>query len=194
MATTISNIKTKLSGGGARPNLFQVDLEFPSTTNTSAIKITDSSAAKTSSPILVKSAGLPASNINPIEVPFRGRIFKLAGERTFDSWTVTVLNDTDFLIRGVMEEWMGQIAKLSTFDGKSDPKDYQADGITVKQLDRSENVIRQYKFYGMFPTNISQIDVSFDTQDTIEEFTVEFQVQYYEVYGKDTTAAGLLIN
>ena len=76
---------------------------------------------------------------------------------------------------------MAGIANLSTFNGKSNPADYQVDGVLVKQLDRSESVIRQYKFYGMFPTNISQIDVSFDTQDSIEEFTVEFQVQYYEV-------------
>lgn len=80
-----------------------------------------------------------------------------------------------------MEEWMAGIANLTTFDGKANPLDYQADGVIVKQLDRSEKVVRQYKFYGMFPTNISQIDVSFDTPDTIEEFTVEFQVQYYEV-------------
>ncbi len=180
MATKISDIKSKLSGGGARPNLFEVDLAFPSGASAvsfiSAVKdVTD--AGK----ILVKSAGLPASNVNPIEVPFRGRIFKLAGERTFDTWTVTVLNDNNFLIRGAMEEWMAGIANLTDFEGKSNPADYQADGVIVKQLDRMEKVVRQYKFYGMFPTNISQIDVSFDNQDTIEEFTVEFQVQYYEV-------------
>jgi len=180
MATTISNIKSKLSGGGARSNLFQVDLAFPSGGSAVPITGTLKDIIETGN-ILVKSAGLPASNVNPIEVPFRGRIFKLAGERTFDTWTVTVLNDTNFLIRAAMEEWMAGIANLTTFDGKANPLDYQADGVIVKQLDRSEKVVRQYKFYGMFPTNISQIDVSFDTPDTIEEFTVEFQVQYYEV-------------
>lgn len=179
MATKISDIKSKLSGGGARSNLFEVDLAFP--TNSTITFTSELKDAIEAGRILVKSAGLPASNINPIEVPFRGRTFKLAGERTFDTWTVTVLNDNNFLIRGVMEEWMAGIANLSTFDGKSNPTDYQVDGILVKQLDRSEKVIRQYKFYGMFPTNISQIDVSFDTQDSIEEFTVEFQVQYFEV-------------
>jgi hypothetical protein len=191
MATKISDIKSKLTGGGARPNLFEVELAFPSAASPSPITIASNKTDVISaSRILVKSAGLPASNVNPIEVPFRGRIFKLAGERTFDTWTVTVLNDNDFLIRGAMEEWMAQIAHLSDFDGKSDPQDYQADGVIVKQLDRSEKVVRQYKFYGMFPTNISQIDVSFDTQDTIEEFTVEFQVQYYEVL--DSSGANIV--
>ena len=117
--------------------------------------------------------------MNVIEVPFRGRQLKIAGDRTFESWTVTVLNDTDFNVRDAMERWMNGINAHQNNTGLTNPVDYQSD-LVVEQLDRDESVIKTYNFRGCFPINVGDIDVSYDTVDAVEEFTVEFAVQYWE--------------
>ena len=179
---TISDFKSRLSGGGARPNLFEVELAFPD-----AVAIENDVLQKAR--FLVKAAALPASTIAPIDVPFRGRILKIAGDRTFETWTITVINDTDFALRSAFEKWMNTINKMSDATGVVDPEAYQKDA-TVKQLDRDGSVLRSYKFWDIFPTNISTIDVSYETTDTIEEFTVEMQVQWWEAYRGTSPAAG----
>ena len=179
---TISDFKSRLSGGGARPNLFEVELAFPN-----AVAIDNDVLQK--SRFLVKAAALPASTIAPIDVPFRGRILKIAGDRTFETWTITVLNDTDFSIRSAFEKWMNVINKMSDATGLVDPEAYQKDA-TVKQLDRDGSVLRSYKFWDIFPTNISTIDLSYETTDTLEEFTVELQVQWWEAYKGTSASAG----
>ena len=184
MAHSIQDFKSTLIGGGARPNLFQVNLtSFPGAAE-EGYDAGDFS-------VLCKAAQLPASNIASIDVPFRGRTFKVAGDRTFDTWTVTVINDVDFNIRSAMESWMQRIGQYGDGSGFMDPDDYQRDAV-VQQFKRQQSiagdniatgagleVAKQYKFYGLFPTNISAIDLSYDNSDTIEEFTVEFQVQYW---------------
>jgi len=179
---TISDFKSRLSGGGARPNLFEVELAFPN-----AVAIDNDVLQK--SRFLVKAAALPASTIAPIDVPFRGRILKIAGDRTFETWTITVLNDTDFSIRSAFEKWMNIINKMSDATGLVDPEAYQKDA-TVRQLDRDGSVLRSYKFWDIFPTNISTIDLSYETTDTLEEFTVELQVQWWEAYKGSSLSAG----
>jgi len=179
---TISDFKSRLSGGGARPNLFEVELAFPD-----AVAINNDVLQKAR--FLVKAAALPASTIAPIDVPFRGRILKIAGDRTFETWTITVINDTDFSIRSAFEKWMNTINKMSDATGVVDPEAYQKDA-TVKQLDRDGSVLRSYKFWDIFPTNISTIDLSYETTDTLEEFTVELQVQWWEAYRGSSPAAG----
>ena len=179
---TISDFKSRLSGGGARPNLFEVELAFPN-----AVAIDNDVLQK--SRFLVKAAALPASTIAPIDVPFRGRILKIAGDRTFETWTITVLNDTDFSIRSAFEKWMNIINKMSDATGIVDPEAYQKDAV-VKQLDRDGSVLRSYKFWDIFPTNISTIDLSYETTDTLEEFTVELQVQWWEAYKGTSISAG----
>jgi len=179
---TISDFKSRLSGGGARPNLFEVELAFPD-----AVAIDNDVLQKAR--FLVKAAALPASTIAPIDVPFRGRILKIAGDRTFETWTITVINDTDFALRSAFEKWMNTINKMSDATGVVDPEAYQKDA-TVKQLDRDGSVLRSYKFWDIFPTNISTIDVSYETTDTIEEFTVEMQVQWWEAYRGTSSSAG----
>ena len=169
---TITGFKSKLAGGGARPNLFEVELAFPD-----AINIDND--VKEKSRFLVKAASLPASNIAPIDVNFRGRFLKIAGDRTFDTWTITVMNDVDFAIRNAFELWMNQINKLSDNTGTTNPAEYQPDAF-VHQLDRDGSTLRTYKFHDVFPTNISAQDLSYETTDTIEEFTVELQVQWWE--------------
>ena len=176
----LSTFKSKLIGGGARPNLFEVEL----TTFPDAIK--NAWNADTFQ-FMCKSAALPASNIAQIDVPFRGRIFKVAGDRTVDTWTVTVINDENFGLRYGFEAWVEHMAKLSNNIGTTNPNSYMTNA-TVYQLGRgnvasSKNnkgdaniILAQYNFIDIFPTNVSQIDLSYDNSDQIEEFTVEFQV------------------
>ena len=179
----ITDFKSKLIGGGARPNLFEVELAFPE-------EIAIDNDVKEKARFLVKAAALPASNITPIDVNFRGRILKIAGDRTFDTWTVTVINDTDFAIRSAFEKWMNSINRLSDATGTNNPADYQEDAY-VHQLDRDGSTLRTYRFYDVFPTQISQVDLSYETVDTIQEFTVELQVLYYEsIKGVGANAGG----
>ena len=181
----ITDFKSKLTGGGARSNLFEVELSFPK-----AVQVDGLNDILQKARFLVKTAALPASNIAPIEVPFRGRVLKIAGDRTFDTWSITVLNDTDFSIRSAFEKWMNFINKVSDNTGSTNAEEYQADAF-VHQLDRDGSTLRTYKFYDVFPTQISQMDLSYETVDTIEEFTVELQVLYFEsIKGVGQNAGG----
>jgi len=181
----ITDFKSKLSGGGARSNLFECELAFPQAVNVEGLNDILNKAR-----FLVKAANLPASNVAPIEVPFRGRVLKIAGDRTFDTWTITVINDTDFAIRSAFEKWMNTINRLSDATGTNNPADYQEDAY-VHQLDRDGSTLRTYRFYDVFPTQISQMDLSYETVDTIEEFTVELQVLYFEsIKGVGENAGG----
>ena len=183
---TISNFKSKLTGGGARANLFEVVLTFPDVAQ-------PSSEVLEKARFLVKGANLPASNVAQIEVPFRGRVLKIAGDRTFDSWTVTVINDTDFAIRSAFERWSNTINRLSDNTGLTNPADYQADAY-VYQLDRDGSTLRSYRFYDTFPTQVGPIELSYDAQG-VQEFTVELQVQYWEaIKGTGPQAGGENVN
>ena len=190
---TIDAFKSKLVGGGARPNLFEVELQWPSFL-TSEIDDDTQEMAR----FMVKAANLPASNITPIDVPFRGRNLKIAGDRTFDVWTITIINDTDFKLRNAFEIWMNGMNKHQDATGVTTPTDYQRDAY-VYQLGRSASdssadfgatggtipVLKAYKFHGVFPTNVSAIELSYDQPDTIEEFTVDLQVQWWDAFNKD---------
>ena len=182
----ITDFKSKLTGGGARANLFEVVLTFPDAAAPDQVVLDKSR-------FLVKGANMPASNVNPIEVPFRGRVLKIAGDRTFDSWTVTVINDTDIAIRSAFEKWMNVINRVSDNTGLTNPADYQADAY-VYQLDRDGSALRSYRFYDVFPTQVGPIDLSYDSQG-LEEFTVELQVLWWEaIKGTSAQAGGEDIN
>ena len=180
----LSDFKSKLIGGGARPNLFEVEL----TTLPASVSGWDADTFK----FMCKAANMPAQNIASIDVPFRGRTFKVAGDRTIDPWTITVINDEDFRLRRAFEEWSEQIAKLDNNLGTTQPGAYMVPA-RVYQLGRGETassesnsgssnvVLAEYEFVDIFPTNVSQIDLSYDSTDTIEEFTVEFQVQSFNI-------------
>jgi len=165
----VNDFKSKLRGGGARPNLFQVILTFP------AYVTGDVELAS----FLIKAAQMPASTMGTIPVPYRGRQLQIAGDRVFEPWTVTVINDTDFKIRQSMEQWMNGINAHQANTGLTNPADYQVDA-AVQQLDKDASVLYEYRFRGIFPTAISSIDLSYENVDTIEEFGVEFQIQYWE--------------
>ena len=146
----------------------------------------------------VRRLALPASNVAPIEVPFRGRTLKIAGDRTFDTWTVTIINDENFAIRTAMEAWMNGISKLDNASGATNPSSYMTDAFVyqlgrgaskgrhstsnngVNGTDSGVKPLRTYKFFDIFPTNVAQIDLSYENTDAIEEYTVEFQVQYWQ--------------
>ena len=178
---TISQFKSQLIGGGARPNLFEVEL----TTLPAGIAWPADNFR-----YMCKAAQLPASVIANIDIPFRGRIFKVAGDRTIEPWSITIINDEDFRIRKAMEEWVDLIAKLENNLGATDPNAYMVNA-KVFQLGRgstpsSKNnagdrnaVLREYEFIDIFPTSVSSIDLSYDSSDTIEEFVVDFQVQSF---------------
>ena len=194
---TISAFKSKLAGGAARPNLFEV--EIPSFPAFVAGDWDNETREKFS--FMAKAAALPASNVAQIEIPFRGRVLKVAGDRTFDVWTVTIINDEDFKIRTAMEQWMNMLSKLDNATGATNPSSYMVDAY-VHQLGRgiSKNSeghggqaedylapLRTYRFYDIFPTNVGQIDLSYESTDTPEEFTVDFQVQYWAAGEGDQT-------
>jgi len=165
----VDDFKSKLVGGGARANLFKTTLNFPSYAG-GDVELTS---------FLCKAAQLPASQMTEIIVPFRGRQLKVAGDRTFDVWTVTIINDTDFSIRNAFEQWMNGMNSHSENNGLTNPLEYQSD-LAVDQLDKDGTSLKTYNFRGCFPTEISAIELSYETNDAIEEFTVTFQVQYWE--------------
>ena len=186
----IQEFRSRMTGGGARSNLFEVEITFPD-----GIGISESSVSD-KVPFLVKAAEIPASNLGNIPVPYRGRVLPIAGDRTFDPWTVTVINDTDFLIRDAMEKWSNSINDIQTAQGSINPEVYQTSA-RVFQKSRegngpsdTERDLRIYKFEGIYPNVVSNIPLDFGATDQIEEFQVTFNYLFYEVQ----TAGGLTLN
>lgn len=185
---TILDFRSKLTGGGARPNLFECVLAFPT-----GLGLTTDEDFR----LMVKAASLPASTVGQINVPFRGRFLKIAGDRTFDQWSITVINDTNFKIRNAFEQWMNSMNRHEDNAGVITPTQYQTD-MFVHQLGRGKvesnapqtsdsnmPVLKSYKFYGCFPTNVSSIDLAYDNNDAIEEFVVDLQYQWYDALDAD---------
>ena len=191
---TLTNFKSKLTGGGARPNLFEANITFPSTAlqaegdeNTTDSGIVDwNPGAQDEFQFLCKATSMPTQTIGSVDVPFRGRILKVAGDRTFEPWTVTVINDENFNVRQSFEKWAQKINNLSTGVGVVDPGQYMGKGF-VHQLSRTQTVAggeaktkrtHSYEIEEIWPSEIGSIDLSYESSDAIEEFTVTFQVQY----------------
>ena len=195
MATkTLADFKGKLSGGGARPNLFDVELTtvpFASGWDADIFQF------------MAKATALPAQNIAAIDVPFRGRTFKVSGDRTIDNWTVTVINDENFGLRNAFEQWTQGIANLNDNMGATNPNAYMTNA-TVFQLGRGEtkdsigpggkdrSVLKVYEFVNIFPITVGDIALSYESSDTIEEFDVEFAVQSINLLPakRETTKSG----
>jgi hypothetical protein len=173
----VDDIKAQLIGGGARPNLFQVTMNFPAGITGRASNLTG--AGQTKASYMCKMASLPGSTIAPIEVPFRGRKLQIAGDRTFDPWSITVINDTDFGVRNKYEEWMNEINQHKLNTGLTDPSSYMAD-MVVDQLDKDGTVLKSYDIRGTFPTTLGPIELDYGSENVIEEFEVELQIQYWE--------------
>ena len=192
---SITEFRSKLTGGGARSNLFEVNIQYPTDVG--------NGSATADGEFLIKAAEIPAANLGNIPVPFRGRVLPVAGDRTFDPWTVTVINDTDFSIRSKMEEWSNFINDIQTTQGEVNPEVYQRTA-TVKQLGRSGKtgdggggstipLLRQYNFVGIYPNAVSSIPLDYGATDQIEEFQVTFNYLFYEIEGGlDGTGTGIL--
>ena len=165
----VDDFKAKLTGGGARANLFKATLGFPGFV-TGDVELAS---------FMVKATQLPGSTIAAIPVAFRGRQLQIAGDRTFEPWSVTIINDTNFSLWNSFEEWMNGINQHNNNTGMTNPSDYMAD-MAVAQLDKDGTVVKNYNIRGCFPTALAPIEVGYENADTIEEFTVEFQLQYWE--------------
>lgn len=179
MAFNINEIRSQLVLGGARPSLFQVRINNPV-----------NGAGDLKTPFMVKASALPASTLGLVEVPYFGRKFKIAGNRTFAPWPVTVINDEDFLIRNALEEWShainSHVGNLREF-GEASPSEYKTDA-TVTQFSKTGVPIREYKFVGIFPTDINDMLVSWESVDEIAQFDVSFAYDYWTVSGVTGTA------
>jgi len=168
----IEEFKARLGAGGARPNQFRVKLAFPGYVT----------GVDPSYSLLVTGAALPASNVNPAIIQYRGREVKLAGERIFDPWTITVVNDSEFSLRAPFEEWMNGMNDRETNEGILTPSDYQVD-IVVEHLDRNDAVLPGgvYTLRNAFPIQMSEIALNYAQNDIFEEFTVTWQYTHYDV-------------
>lgn len=180
----IDAFKANLLGGGARANQFFVQLAFPQ-------YVTAGPAVSFKGQFVCKGAQLPASTIDNTPVNFRGRQVNLAGERTFAPWTVTIINDNDFSMRNAFEQWQNGINDVANNTGRLAPSQYQAD-LNVYQLDRNGVPVKHYKIVNAYPTEVSAIELNFDTNNQIEEFTVTFQYNYWT--SETSTQGGGLVN
>lgn len=175
----IEHFKSNLTGGGARANQFEVIINFP------AIAMAGGVASKFQ--FLCKATSLPASTIGVAEVPYRGRILKVAGDRTYEDWETTVLNDTDFAIRNAVERWMdGMDRTLIEASNVTNPLLYQSSA-TVHQLDRSGAKLKTYNFIGLMPTAIAAVDLAYDSNDAVEEFGITWAYNYFTSNNPTTT-------
>lgn len=170
----IDDFRAQLQQGGARPSHFRVTLTQPN----GLLGFQNDPGASQTAIFMCKGTSLPASRLIPIEVMYRGRPTKVAGDRIFDNWNVTVINDGTFQIRNMLESWSQAIANHSRTNGELFSVNYQTD-MYVEQLDRNDAVLKTYKFHNCFPLNISEIGLDFAANNTIEEFGVEFSIDYW---------------
>ena len=171
----INEFKSRLRGGGARANQFKVTLPFPGYASV---------GGETSDlAFLCSATALPGQTVGQVAIPFRGRVLNIAVDRTFEPWTITVLNDTDFKLYRAFERWMNGINNMTDNEGIANPAYYQVDAF-VDQLDRNGTTLKSYTYRGLFPISLDSIALNYNTNDTIEEFGVTFQFQYFET---DTT-------
>jgi hypothetical protein len=182
----IQSFRDRMVGGGARPNMFEVNIDLPD-------QIGKNKNRDENMRFLIKAAEIPAANIGNIPVPFRGRVLPVAGDRTFDPWTVTIINDASFDIRRVMEEWSNLINDLQFDIGDINPADYQTSA-QVFQLSRQSQgsggastgrkgeiiqTLRTYNFEGIYPNAVSSIPLDYGATDQIEEFQVTFNYLFW---------------
>lgn len=179
MPFNVAEFRANMIGDGARPNLFEVSLSFP-------IVATGGSNAAQKATFMAKTAQLPGSTVGTVPVFYFGRELKFAGNRTFTDWTVSIINDEDFTIRNSLESWMNAInshAGNLRNAGAAEPAGYTVDA-TVTQYGKTGSGLKTYRFVGMYPVDISPIDLDWGSNDTIEEYAVTFAYQWWET---DTT-------
>ena len=166
--SSINDFRTALEGGGARANQFQIVFNTPSRLPTFQGKHS----------FLVRTGQLPGSSVGEVVVPFRGRALYLAGDREYEAWTTTVLNDTDFMIRNAMENWQNEMNDFRNGGGRTNVSEYTAD-LIVEQLDRDDTVIKRYLLENCFPQAIGAIDLSYDTTTEVETFDITWRYTHF---------------
>jgi|SRR5687768_389478 len=169
--TTIQEFKAALLGGGYRNNQFLVQLNFPNFVGAGII-------AGQQAQFLCKSASLPASELENIQISYKGRPVNLSGERSFSPWQVSIYADTSFNIRNALEQWSDGIQNYDTTEGRTNPTDYQVD-MNVMALDRSGAIIKAYKFYDAWPMSIGAMGLDFEANNQVGIFDVVFQYNYF---------------
>lgn len=178
MAFNINEIRSQLTFGGARPNLFQVQFSNPA-----------NGAGDLKVPFLVQAAEIPAATLSEIQVPYFGRTIKVAGNRTYGNWTVTVMNDEDYLIRNALEQWSNRInsfeGNVRTFGGPESSR-YKSTG-RVTQMSKDGRALRTYRFNGIFPVDVSGIGLNWADNDQIETFQCTFAYDWWDI---DTSITG----
>jgi hypothetical protein len=181
MAFNVAEFRANMIGEGARPNLFSVDLHFPTS-------VTNGSASAQKATFMAKSAQLPGSTVGTVTVPYFGRELKFVGNRTFTDWTLTIINDEDFLIRNSVENWLnllnshaGNVRSTTALA----PSGYSVDA-SVTQYGKTGDTLKKYNFVGMFPVDLAAIDLDWGTNDSIEEYAVTFAFQYWEAANTTT--------
>lgn len=198
---TLFDFRSRLKGGGARPNLFECEINFPAI---DGIDIVNDNEAQLDLKFMIKAAQLPGSTIGSVPVPFRGRTLKIAGDRTYDPWTITIINDTSFNLRDAFEQWSNVMNRHDDNTGVITPSEYQRD-LVVRQLSRGTGTtpgqlpstgetlitLKAYKLYGCFPTSVDPIPLSYDSNDSVEEFNVTFDVQYIDAYNLSVSPSSI---
>jgi hypothetical protein len=175
MAFNVAEFRANMIGDGARPNLFQVSLNFPTVAENAVL-----SGQKVT--FMAKTAQLPGSTIGTVPVYYFGRELKFAGNRSFTDWSLQILNDEDFTIRNSLESWMNAInshAGNVRNQAAKNPTGYSVDAV-VTQYGKTGDVLKTYKFVGMFPVDVAPIDLDWSSNDTIEEYGVTFAYQWWE--------------
>jgi hypothetical protein len=178
MAFSVTQFRGQLQRGGARSSLFEVQIFNPA-----------NAVGDFKTPFMVRTAQLPESTIGVIPISYFGRQIKIAGNRTFGEWTVTIINDEDFLIRNAMEQWTNSINSLQNNLSVGNPTLYKSRA-NVTQFSKTGQQLRQYTFEGLFPTSVSPIDLNWEAEG-IQEFTVSFQYDYWTVRGATGNAGGI---
>ncbi len=172
MSMFVEDFKARLDGGGARPNLFRATL-----------LLTGGPQLPEKTTFLCNAASIPAGDIGTVAVPFRGREIKVAGDRTFQPWTITIINDTDFAVRGVFERWMSTPLNTHiTNVGNQRPAAYKSE-MFVDQLDKFGETLRTYQFIGCWCQNIAEIALAYGTTNTVEEFSATIEYDYWVAQG-----------
>jgi len=179
MAFRVQDFRAQMNFDGARPNLFECDLTFPTITGGAQQQFT----------FMARAASLPGDTVNQIPLYYFGRELKFSGNRTFPEWTVTIINDEDFQVRNAFEAWMSglnsHVANLRDPAFVKGDGGYQQDGF-VTQFGKTGDVIKEYKFIGMFPIDVGPIELDWGANDQIEEYQVTFAYQWWEAVTTDT--------
>ncbi len=170
----ISQFKAQMINGGARPNQFMVQIQFP----TIVPMGTSGGQAGQKLQFLAKSASLPSSTVADVAVSFRGRPVHFAGERDFQPWSIEVYNDNDFIVRNAFESWVDTIQNSESTNGTQNPNLYQVD-MQVLQMDRNDRVVKEYTFKDAWPQEVGMIGLDWEANNQIEIFPVTFQYNYW---------------